>query len=165
MRPARGRAVVVFDRNFDIEDVSDHLKTSLGRQIWVAVDTLAEPSARRRQLLRDGGIHPRESISRRSIGVVDAADSSQVMSEHVELGAGRARAPCAGAPGARSPTLSVCGIGSRLPGASRSRAPRFSSLGGLRCSIGTGLTVRLRSCTTGSDTRDSFVPIGSLLGG
>ena len=100
---ARGRQVVVGHGNFDIECVSDQVATDLGSKIWVYDDILATQSARRRWALQGGVREPRDFGLRRRTGVIDAAGSSASMSEHVERGAGRAGARCAGARRARSP--------------------------------------------------------------
>ena len=43
--------MVFFDRNFDIECVSDQVRTDLGGKIWVVDDMLAVQSARHPQAL------------------------------------------------------------------------------------------------------------------
>ena len=51
MRLTRVRSEVFFGRNFDIECVSDQVRTDLGRKIWVVDDMLAVQSARHPQAL------------------------------------------------------------------------------------------------------------------
>ena len=58
MRLARGRSEVFFGRNFDIECVSDQVRTDLDGKIWVVVDMLAEQSAARRQVEHEGVNRP-----------------------------------------------------------------------------------------------------------
>ena len=161
MRLARGRAVVDFDRNFDIEDVSDHLKTSLGRQIWVAVDTLAEQSARRRRALREMASTRRATALEGGDPINSTADVTAGGSEPAELAAGRAgarrdtsvTAPLAHAGRHRSAAGST--------GACRTRAPHIYGLEGLGHIIGMGPGSRLASCTASTQVRHSHIPIGS----
>ena len=148
-----------------MECVSDQVATYHGSKMWVSDDTLAEQSARRQQLLRDGGILPRESISRRSGAVMHGADAAENTSELAELGAERRRARCVGAHRAPLTHAGMYASAAQLPAASRTHAPQISSLGACRHTIGTGRASRLRYYRTGKDTRYSFVPIGSLLGG
>ena len=67
MRLTRGGSEVVFGRNFDIECVSDQVRTDLDGKIRVVVDMLAEQSAARRQVERDGINPPRVFTTRRRV--------------------------------------------------------------------------------------------------
>ena len=127
MRLARGRSEVFLVRNFDIECVSDQVRTDLDGKIWVVVDMLAEQSAARRQVEHEGVNRPCVFTRRRRLGVIHAAGSSSVTTE---LALGRS--------GAGACTMCMCSrctarprqqawIGSRL---SRSQSlARTSCLG------------------------------------
>ena len=123
MRLAWGRPEVFFVRNFDMECVSDQVRTGLGWKIWVVVDMLAEQSAARRQLQREGVNPPRDFNTRRRLGVIHAAGSSSVMTELAELEAGQVRARSACARGAPHTLASRRGSAAGSAGATRSRAP------------------------------------------
>ena len=123
MRLAWGRPEVFFVRNFDMECVSDQVRTALEGKIWVVVDMLAEQSAARRQVLPNTVHELRTYNLRLRLGVNQAADSSTAMSKLSELGAGRRPARRASA------WLHTHALASRprsaagSPGASRARAP------------------------------------------
>jgi len=123
VRLAQGRPEVFFIRNFDIECVSDQVRTDLDGKIGVVVDMLAEQSAARRQLQREGVNPPRDFNTRRRLGVIHAAGSSSVMSELAELAAEQVRARYACARGAPHALASRRGSAAGSVGASRSRAP------------------------------------------
>ena len=123
MRLAQGRPEVVFLRNFDIECVSDQVRTDLDGKIWVVVDMLAEQSAARRQFQREGVNRPCDFNMRRRVGVIHAAGSSSVMSELAEVAAEQVRARCACARGAPHALASRRGSAAGSAGATRSRAP------------------------------------------
>ena len=159
MRLARGRAVMLFDRNFDMECVSEQVRTGLSWKIWVVVDTLAEQSAARRQFERDGVNRPRDFNRRRRVGVIHAAGSSSIMSELAEVAAGRVRARCACALGAPHALASTRGSAAGLPGASRSRGTQICGLEGRRHIIGMGPRSRLGSCAASTQALHSHVPI------
>ena len=88
MRLTRVRSEVVFGRNFDIECVSDQVRTDPNGKIRVVVDMLAEQSAARRQVEHEGINPPCVFTTRRRVGVIRAAGSSSVMTELAELEAG-----------------------------------------------------------------------------
>ena len=119
---ARSRQVVSGRRNFDIEYVSDQVANDLGSKIRVSDDIVATQSARHRRALQGGVREPRESAKRRLGGVMHAACSSAVVGEHVERGAGRAGARCAGARRAPLAHASRRRSAAELPAASRCRA-------------------------------------------
>ena len=123
MRLARGRPEVFFVRNFDIECVSDQVRTDLDGKIWVVVDMLAEQSAARRQVEHEGVNRPCVFTRRRRLGVIHAAGSSSVMTELAEVEAEQVRARCACARGAPHALASRRGSAAGSAGATRSRAP------------------------------------------
>ena len=104
----QGRPVIPRSRTFCSQVVLDHYLTGPSRKFWVPDDILVDRSAWHRQVLRDDINWPRESNMRRRVGVNPAAESSAVMSELIELGAGRARTSCARAPG--SPLHTLAGV-------------------------------------------------------
>ena len=165
MRLARGRAVVFFDGDFDIECVSDQVRTALGGKIWVVDDMLAMQSSPRRQFEREGINPPRDFNRRRRLGVNHAAGSSSVMTELAELGAGRPSARCAGARRAPHTLASRRASAAGSAAACRSRAPQIYGLEGHGHALGTGPAARLRSCTTRNESRDSHGPVLVHLGG
>ena len=123
MRLARGRSEVFLVRNFDIECVSDQVRTDLDGKIWVVVDMLAEQSAARRQVEHEGVNRPCVFTRRRRLGVIHAAGSSSVTTELAEVAAEQVRARCACARGAPHTLASRRGSAAGSVGASRSRAP------------------------------------------
>ena len=123
MRLTRVRSEVFFGRNFDIECVSDQVRTDPNGKIWVVVDMLAEQSAARRQVERDGINPPRVFTTRRRVRVIHAAGSSSVMTEPAELEAGQVHARSACARGAPHTLASRRGSAAGSLGASSSRAP------------------------------------------
>ena len=165
MRLACGRSEVFFGRDFDIECVSDQVRTDLDGKIRVVVDMLAEQSAARRQFERDGVNRPRDFNRRRRVGVIHAAGSSSVMTELAEVAAEQMRARCARALGAPHALASTHGSAAGSLGASRSRAPHVWGLEGGRHIIRTGPGPPFGSWTTRKDARDSRVPITVLGGG
>ena len=70
---ACGRAVMAVDPDLRMEDLPDRPLARLSQQTWVAVNSLAEETAPRTQLLRDGVTEPCTSIWRRRSGVKSAA--------------------------------------------------------------------------------------------
>ena len=165
MRLAQGRPEVVFLRNFDIECVSDQVRTDLDGKIWVVVDMLVEQSSPRRQVEREGVNPPRDFITRRRVGVIHAAGSSSVMTELAEVAAEQVRARCARALGAPHALASTHGSAAGSPGASRSRAPHIYGLEGRRHHIRTGPGSPFGSWTTRKDARDSRGSVLSIEGG
>ena len=123
MRLTRVRSEVFFGRNFDIECVSDQVRTDLDGKIGVVVDMLAEQSAARRQLQREGVNPPRDFNTRRRLGVIHAAGSSSVMSELAELAAEQVCARYACARGAPHALASRRGSAAGSAGATCSHAP------------------------------------------
>ena len=92
MRLAWGRPVVFFDRNFDMECVSDQVRTALDGQIWLVVDMLAEQSARHRRALPNNVHELRTYTLRLRLGVNQAADSSADMKQLLRSRHGTAEA-------------------------------------------------------------------------
>ena len=165
MRLAWGRPVVFFDRNFDMECVSDQVRTALDGQIWLVVDMLAEQSARHRRALPNNVHELRTYTLRLRLGVNQAADSSADMNEHTELGAGRARARGARAPGAPLAHAGTHASAGHLPTLSRAHARQIYGLEGRRHIIQTGPRSCLGSCAARTGARDSRVPIVVHRGG
>ena len=64
--------MVFFDRNFDMECVSDQVRTALDGQIWLVVDMLAEQSARHRRALPNN-VHELRNQYNQSIGYLHYA--------------------------------------------------------------------------------------------
>ena len=144
MRLAWGRPEVFFGRNFDMECVSDQVRTGLGWKIWVVVDTLAEQSAARQQFEREGVNRPLDFNRRRRVGVIHAAGSSSITSKLAEVAAGQVRARCACALGAPHALASTRGSAAGSLGASRSRAPHVCGLEGGRTHHTDGSRVSFR---------------------